>query len=655
MNEIAPEVLEKVLPEKREAFRRFVGEAHRQMTAVEARFGRDTRITKIWRHAVEIIPDTGNLHKFRALRLMNKTPVDIDEFLESPEFLGDLMEVWPRLKDDIRRMNPDVMLGEKPCNEALLGGATGTGKTTLTTATNCYQPYLFSCFDTPQLMYGLSPVTPLVFMMQSVSAMLTKRIIYRPLRQMFTAMPHTKKWINWNRQVEHALLFENGVQMVPALANIDSILGQAIPGGIVDEVNFMKLIQNSTQVAGPRGQGGTFDQAREIYTNLTRRRQRSFQTKGYSFGVLCFLSSTRYKNDFLDQRMREVVEFDLPNITVIRRKQYEVVPQDRFSGEKFRLLVGSDSHPTRVLNDDDVPGRDYPENATVELVPIEYRPRFLTDPDGALRDICGIATDALSPFISQRNKIVDAIMRHKELKRPKMVVKDAVELQYDGMPQWDELALKSMSDAEKMRPRWAHIDLAIAKDSAAVSIVSLLGMTTVLRDDKVEVVPQFSVDAAVQIKPSASQHIEIADVRRWVMQLPLFYGINLEEVSYDGFQSTESMQVLRKAGIRSRYVSMDRTTEPYEYLRRTLYEDRIAFTESEPLKVELATLEENALTGKIDHPPGGSKDVADAVCGAVFCASQSRLVRTRTKVTEHDGTNAVIPKMKGRAPGRRRR
>jgi hypothetical protein len=37
----------------------------------------------------------------------------------------------------------------------------------------------------------------------------------------------------------------------------------------------------------------------------------------------------------------------------------------------------------------------------------------------------------------------------------------------------------------------------------------------------------------------------------------------------------------------------------------------------------LVNLERNIHTGKIDHPEKGSKDVADALCGATWMASQS--------------------------------
>ncbi len=58
--------------------------------------------------------------------------------------------------------------------------------------------------------------------------------------------------------------------------------------------------------------------------------------------------------------------------------------------------------------------------------------------------------------------------------------------------------------------------------------------------------------------------------------------------------------------------------------REYLYRDQIVMVDSDTLRIELSQLEYLADKNKIDHPPRGSKDVADAVCGAIFSAVRSR-------------------------------
>jgi hypothetical protein len=149
------------------------------------------------------------------------------------------------------------------------------------------------------------------------------------------------------------------------------------------------------------------------------------------------------------------------------------------------------------------------------------------------------------------------------------------------------------------------------------------------------------------------------------MQLKTHYRFNVRKISYDGYQSRESIQVLRKAGIRAQEMSVDRNTEPYDHLRSALYQDRVAMVENELLMQELSQLEINAEKGKVDHPPRGSKDLADAVAGAVFAASQDRGTRAKTGPVDSRGDfprerrniNKREPRRRNikRKPGRTRR
>lgn len=61
---------------------------------------------------------------------------------------------------------------------------------------------------------------------------------------------------------------------------------------------------------------------------------------------------------------------------------------------------------------------------------------------------------------------------------------------------------------------------------------------------------------------------------------------------------------------------MDRQLEPYNLLKEAIYEERIDIPYHEVLSRELSNLE--LVNGnKVDHPPKGSKDVADAVAGVI--------------------------------------
>ncbi len=587
---------------------------------------KEKRHALIVENALKEAVDNDNFEYLKALQLLNRIPVDITEFIDSKEFFADQIDVWDTLRDGICEANPDVWLGQPAIHEAILGGAAGTGKTSLSHITNAYQIYQLTCLTEPQRLYDMAPSTPIVFMYQSVSSTVTVRVIFKPLKQMLTSMPYFKKYVKWDRYKESTLDIEGNITLVPSLANVESMVGQAIAGGMMDEANFMSVVENSKRVPGPRGKGGRFDQAEDAYMNITRRRKSRFETKGISLGCLCTLSSTRYKDDFIDRRMQEVLEYGEKNIYIFRKIQYEMQP--KFVNDKnlvrFPILVGTDRYPTRILKKNEVPGLDYPENGRVEHVPVAYLGDFRRDPEGALRDVIGVATDTISAFISQRHKIVDAIVAGAARGLKQWIDRPECILSEHGMPQWIEENLPQGSD--RNYPRWAHIDLSKIRDRCGIAIGRPLGFanSTDPESGLVESLPVFAIECALSIQPSIEYPIEPGVIRRWLLQLVAHYGMSFEEITFDGFQSWESQTTLVRSGIKSRVISMDSTTEPYEYLRRALYDDRIIMVDNEIARVELANLEHHADKGIVDHPPKGSKDIADAICGVTFAISTNR-------------------------------
>jgi hypothetical protein len=114
-------------------------------------------------------------------------------------------------------------------------------------------------------------------------------------------------------------------------------------------------------------------------------------------------------------------------------------------------------------------------------------------------------------------------------------------------------------------------------------------------------------------------------------------GFRIYSVSMDGFQSTDSLQQFRKKKFMSDYLSVDKSTLPYEDLRDAIYERRIEFPpyvtqirfgDTETVEIAVKELMELQYTGKkIDHPPQGSKDVADAMAGVVVTLMGDRTYR----------------------------
>lgn len=482
-----------------------------------------------------------------------------------------------------------------------------------------YHLYLLSCIDNPQALYGLPSATSIVFVIMAAKPHVTKKVLYAPIRQMVEAMPYFQKHLRPERLVESEMIFTNkNIRVVAGGSDADTILGEAIIGGIIDEINFMNVVLKSKKAEVTTGRAGVFDQAQTVHSAVTRRKKGRFTYQGPSIGIVCTSSSTRYKGDFTDKRKAQALKHGEKHVYIYDRPQYEVVPQERFCGDKFRLLVGNDIiSDTRILADGDKTA----EGSLVLQIPVEYLAEFQRDPHSALRDVCGISNNSISPFFKRRFKIHEATTLGEEIGLESFLVKDNVILGVDDMPQ----VKFGHYCANPSRPRYVHIDLSVSGDRCGLAMVRFDGMVDVERSGGIiEKLPMASVELACSIAPDANNEIQFAEVRTWVKQLRDVYGYPIKAVTYDGIFSTESIQQWRKQGMKTGHVSVDRTSVPYKQLRDTFNDGRLRMFNQEVLVNELFDLEYDEIKDKVDHPPTGSKDVADAVCGAYYSMLQRR-------------------------------
>ncbi len=148
------------------------------------------------------------------------------------------------------------------------------------------------------------------------------------------------------------------------------------------------------------------------------------------------------------------------------------------------------------------------------------------------------------------------------------------------------------------------------------------------------------VDLLLQIKAPPGGEIMFEEVRKFYMMLRKHHKFHIKKLTYDGWQSTDSIQQLRKAGIPADEQSVDKDPRAYITLKNCMYEgvykgylNPIAVRELEDLIiVNMGRKEGSVHRFKVDHPEkssrrweedgrdDGSKDVADALAGATALA-----------------------------------
>jgi hypothetical protein len=93
-------------------------------------------------------------------------------------------------------------------------------------------------------------------------------------------------------------------------------------------------------------------------------------------------------------------------------------------------------------------------------------------------------------------------------------------------------------------------------------------------------------------------------------------------ITYDSFGSLESIQILKRDGYNADNYSLDKDPEGYNILRQAIYDECMLCYMVPRLQQELLTIEFDEKKQKVDHPPHGSKDLADALAGAVAGATK---------------------------------
>lgn len=524
--------------------------------------------------------------------------VGIIEFVESPEYLGRRGELYPKVMEALSEMTSGRY------QEAVLTGAIGTAKSTLAVYSMAWSLYQLSVLRNPHDDFGLDPTSEIVIVFQSISAKAAKSVDFERFKALIDGSRYFRAQFPYDRRAESELRFPNRIIVRPVTGEVTGAIGQNVIGGVIDEVNHMARVERSLRSID----GGEFDQAVALYNSIVRRRKSRFMRRGRLPGLLCLVGSKRCPRQFTDQRV-ESAKTD-PTIYVYDKRTWEVLPEDRFSGEWFDVFIGDARRQPRVLTaNESLPEVDQPLRLRV---PKEYQDDFRRDIHEALREIGGISTLAVHPFFTNREAVAACMGS-----RTSIFSHTVADLSTD------RVTANPRFFQSPNEPRWVHIDLALTGDAAGIVCGYVPGFSQISRGVVVETLPRIAIDCTLRVTPPRHGEISFQRIRELIYNLTEL-GLAIRWVSFDGFQSADSIQQLKMRGYQSGVRSVDRTTDPYDVLKAALYDGRVSMPQDAHLLGELLSLELDYERGKIDHLPNGSKDVADSLAAVVFGLTNRR-------------------------------
>lgn len=483
-----------------------------------------------------------------------------------------------------------------------------TAKTTLALWATAYQLYLVSCLHNPQKCYGLDKSSEILFIFQSINAQLAKDLDYGRFRALIEQSPYFNKHFPFEKHLESELKFPHRVIVRPVSGSDTAAIGQNVMGGVIDELNYMQVTNNSKQADGE-----VYDQAVAVYNSIARRRKSRFMKGGHVAGLLCLVSSRKYPGQFTDKKEAEAKKDK--TIYVYDKCTWDIKPEGTFTGDWFRVFIGDQTRKPRIIPEDEDWRKTYKahELSMVRRIPCEYRMEFETDMVNALREIAGVATLASHPFIMNTDAISPCF--RPEVKS--IFVEDVVD--FVDIP----LHLNKSAMVNLHEPRFVHLDLSQTGDKTGLVIGHVPSFVSIDRGDAQEVHPVVRIDGALAVRAPSGGEILYWKIRTLLYRLREL-GMNIKWITFDSFNSYDSKQILSQKGFMTGVQSVDTTTMPYEMVKSAIYDGRLISPEHDLLQMELARLEKDTKADKIDHPPNFSKDVADGLAGVLYGLTMRR-------------------------------
>jgi len=587
-----------------------------------------------------------------------RPPVSIKRFLDDDYFMGKWgKDIYPDNRPDIE----DIFDPEKNYAEVILAGSIGWGKTYLACLSLCYMIYQLSCYINPHKWLGASPASPIVFMNMSITERKARTVIFQRVKNMIDQSPYFKEAFVRNMRLKDTLEWSvdqedtgsrSGRQIIfkPGTGEGLSALGDDIYGGACDELNFFRVVEKSKKSAD----GGIYDPAQNVYNTVSRRMISRFMSGGLMIGKLFLISSAQIPEDFIERRIDEAKKQGQlgKSVKLVRKSWWrgkrnleKIGKPQAYSKKRFRVEVGTAQRNSRVLDSYN------PQTGEIKMVipdeqvhgkiikpPIELWYEFYRDVDGSVRDFGGEVTRAVSPFIRDVELIYESVERGKAkgIVHPWMTedttLEDGSRLDTEHMfektkmvdSRSGELIEKWQPKRHPKKPRYFHIDIALSGDALGLAVVHQVGWKKVFRGFGVEEeLPVFETDLMLRVKAPAGGEIILGNVRATLNHLRQ-HGMHLRKGTFDlKTMSADSLQILDRQGFTVEHLSVDRkrddkSEDPYEVLKDAIYDSRLDMYEYIPVIEELSKLEKTP--DKVDHPARGSKDVADALAGAVFNA-----------------------------------
>ena len=525
----------------------------------------------------------------------DEIPVDAKTFVESADYLGqpqlsliqyEIVEAMSQIyrKEELQEIFGSVA-GSKyfdkyTKNEIILQLGKGSGKDFVSTVACAYIVYKLLCLKDPARYYGKPSGDAIDIINVAINAQQAKNVFFKGFKSKIERSP----WFagKYNAKAD-SIEFDKSITVYSGHSERESHEGLNLLLAVLDEIS------------GFASEVGTGNEQGKTAENIYKAFRGSVDSRFPDLGKVVLLSFPRYQGDFISKRYEDVIAeketIEKKHLFIMNEDLPHDDPSNQFeiSWEEDTILSYKvpkvlalkkttwDVNPTRKIDD--------------------FKLAFYTDLGDAMMRFACTPTFASDAFFKQKDKLEKC-----------MTLRNPV----DNFRRFDE---SFKPDPEKIY--YIHADLAQKHDKCAVAIAHVDKWVNIqVIKDYEQVAPMVIVDAVAWWEPKSEGPVNLSEVKQWIINLRR-QGFNIGVVSFDRWQSFDIQQELKAVGIKTDTVSVAK--KHYEDLAMMIYEERVAMPRIPLLLEEMSELKIMKNT-RVDHPRKKSKDLADAVCGAVFGA-----------------------------------
>ena len=523
-------------------------------------------------------------------------PVDAKTFVEGEDYLGqpplsdvqyDIVEAMsqifkePELRQIMGEAEGKRYYKKYTKNEIILQLGKGSGKDFTSTVACSYIVYKLLCLKDPARYFGKPSGDAIDIINVAINAQQAKNVFFKGFKTKIEKSP----WFagKFYAKVD-SIEFDKGITVYSGHSERESHEGLNLLLAVLDEISGF-----ATDVNTGNDQGKTAD-------NIYKAFRASVDSRFPDLGKVALLSFPRFPGDFISQRYDDVI---LEKEVVHKTHKFimnEDLPED-MEGNTFEI----------EWDEEEIVSYKYPgvfalKRPTWVVNPTrridDFKLAFYTDLGDAMQRFACVPTYQSDTFFKQVEKVRSCMTERNPL---------------DHSRRFEE---SFQPDPDKIY--FVHADLAQKHDKCAVAIAHVDRWVNIqVIKDYQQVAPIVVVDAVAWWEPKVEGPVNLSEVKQWIQNLRRI-GFNIGMVSFDRWQSFDIQNELKQVGMRTETVSVGK--KHYEDMAMLVYEERVAMPAVELLYDELTELKITKNGKNVDHPRKSSKDLADAVCGAIYGA-----------------------------------